>query len=109
VLPEAVEQELEVLEVDGRPFVVQPFFECAVEALELAERLRVGGGGVDQLDTCLGQPALEGDLLAEQATGEACVVVGEQLAREAVGGAGAAEQAQAASPLGVSQASAASR
>jgi hypothetical protein len=58
-----------------------------VEALELAERLRMGGRGVDQLDACLGELALEGDGDPEQASGEARVVVGEELARKPVGGA----------------------
>jgi len=40
-----------------------------VEALELAERLRMRGRGVDQLDAALGQLALERDLDAEEAAG----------------------------------------
>src|SRR5215203_2765445 len=83
---EAVEQELEVLEVDGGALVCEPFLERAVEALELAQCLRVGGGGVDQFDADLAELALERDLEAEQAAGEARVVVGEELAREAVRG-----------------------
>ena len=47
---EAVEQQLEVLEVSRRPLVCEPLLERSVEALELAECLRVGGRGVDQLD-----------------------------------------------------------
>jgi hypothetical protein len=50
VAPEAVEQKLQVLEVGGGPLVREPLLERAVEALELAERLRVGGRGVDQFD-----------------------------------------------------------
>jgi hypothetical protein len=46
----AIEQELQVLEVDGGPFLGEPLLERAVEALELAESLRVGGSGVDQFD-----------------------------------------------------------
>jgi hypothetical protein len=88
---EAVEQQLQVLEVEGGSFVSEPLLERAVEALELAERLRVGGGGVDQLDPCLGEPALELDRDPEQAAGEAGVVVGEQLARQPVRGAGGDE------------------
>jgi hypothetical protein len=37
--------------------VVQPFLERAVEAFELAQRLRVRRGGVDQLDADRGEPA----------------------------------------------------
>jgi len=62
-----------------------------VEALELAEGLRVRGGGVQQLDAELSQPALEGDLVSEEPPGEAQVVVGEELAGEAVGGGRAGE------------------
>src|SRR4029453_3450145 len=43
--------------------------------------------GVDQLDACLGEPAFELDGDSEQAAGEARGVVGEELARKAVGGA----------------------
>ena len=59
VRSEAVEQQLQVLEVCRRPLVREPLLERAVEALELAECLRVGGGGVDQLDPDLGELALE--------------------------------------------------
>jgi hypothetical protein len=91
VRAEAVEQELQVLEVGRGPFVCEPLLERAVEALELAERLRVGGGGVDQLDADLGELALELDRDPEQAAGEARVVVGKELAREPGGGAGREE------------------
>jgi hypothetical protein len=64
-----------------------------VEAFQLAERLRVRRRGVDQLDTDLGELAHELDGDPEQAPGEAQVVVGEELAGQAVGGAGANEAA----------------
>ena len=75
-----------MLEVAGGALLSQPLLERAVEALELAERLRVGGGGVDQLDVELAKLALEGDLVPEEAPGEAHVVVGEELPRQSVGG-----------------------
>jgi hypothetical protein len=46
VRAEAVEQQLQVLEVCGWPLVCEPLLERAVEALELAERLRVGGAAL---------------------------------------------------------------
>src|SRR5439155_8163712 len=81
---EAVEQQLQMLEVADRPLVLQPLLERAVEALELAERLGVRGRGADQLDAGLGEPALEVGFEAEQPAGEVAAVVGEQLAREPV-------------------------
>jgi hypothetical protein len=84
---EAVKQKLQVLEVRCGTLVGEPFLERAMEALELAERLRVGGRGVDQFDACLGQLALELDCDPEHATGEARMVVGEELAEKPVGGA----------------------
>src|SRR5215218_3384472 len=84
---EAVEQELQVLQVGRRALVFEPLLERAVEALELAERFRVRGGGVNELDPERGQLALELDGEAEEAAGEAEVVVGEQLPWQPVGGA----------------------
>jgi hypothetical protein len=80
-----------VLEVCGWPLVLEPLLEGAVEALELPERLRMGGCGVDQLDADLSQLALEGHLEPVEAAGEAQVVVREQLPGYPVGGAGGHE------------------
>jgi hypothetical protein len=76
---EAVEQRLQLLERAGGSLVCQPFFERAVEALELAERLRVRGCGADQLDPDPGQTAFEVGLEAEQPPGEVGTVIREQL------------------------------
>src|SRR5664279_1858747 len=80
-----------MLEIKRWPFVVEPLLQGAVEALELAERLRMRGRGVDQLDACLGKLALERNLDDVEAAGEDQAVIGEQLARQPVGGAGGDE------------------
>lgn len=84
VVAEAVEQQLQVLEIERRPFLGEPLLQGAVEALELAECLRVRGRGVDQLDACLAEPSLEGDLQPVQTAGEDESVVGEQLPRQPI-------------------------
>jgi len=81
----AIEQGLEVLEVDRRALVLEPLLERAVEALQLAERLRVRRRGVDQLDAELGESALERDLEADQPPGEAGAVVTELADQSYVG------------------------
>jgi hypothetical protein len=62
-----------------------------VEALELAEGLRMVGTGGDELDTRILEPALEGDLDSEQAPREDGAVVGQALTGQAVAGRGGAE------------------
>jgi hypothetical protein len=95
---EALEQELQLLQIRRRALVREPLLECAVEALELAERLRVGGSGVQKLDSDLAQAPFEGDLVSEETTGEAQVVVGEELPGKTVLGSSTRE----AAPGGIS-------
>jgi len=90
---ETIEQELQVLDVEDRAFVTEPLLQGAVEALELAQGLRVGGTGVDELDPDLPQLTLEGDLDPEQAAGEDAAVIGEELAGKSVDGGSACEAA----------------
>jgi len=119
---EAVEQRLQPINIVCWSLVTQPFLQRAVEALELAERLRVRGCGADQLDADLTQAALEGDLDAVQPTGEVAAVVrepqsmwitfarfGSSCRGNPCCAAAAAKQAQTASPLNAAQAWAASR
>ncbi len=82
---EAIEQQLQALDVCRRAPVCEPFLERAVEAFELAERLRVRRRGCDQLDAELGESALERDLEAEQPPGEAGAVVTELADQSYVG------------------------
>jgi hypothetical protein len=75
VVREAVEERLQLGEVDGHLLFGKPLLERAVQALKLAQRLRVRGSRVKELDAGLGQPSLEGNGDAVPAAGEAGVVV----------------------------------
>jgi hypothetical protein len=75
VEPEPVEEFLEVVEVEGGPFVLKPFFEGAVEPFQFAEGLGGIGRRVDHLDAEVGESLLEHDFGAVQSSGEAQPIV----------------------------------
>ena len=84
LVPRSTAATRQGFEIGRRLLLAQPLLERAVEALQLAERPRVRGTGVDQLDAEAGETTLELDREPEQTPGEAHVVVGKKLPRQAV-------------------------
>jgi hypothetical protein len=106
---EAVEQKLELGQVTGAGLVGQPVLERAVEAFELAERLRMGGTSVDQLDAEPGQAALELDREPKPAAVKLTWLSDKSCLGRPWFALACRKQRQAASPVELGQARAESR